>query len=153
MITDRTMQDVARWKQLHDKGWLRMSPAERSEWLGEMKGRYSYTDMNRVESAVESLVARFIQDGYLTSPLTTKTDWNRWSVPTRSDMIRYLGNIETLRSLVPVYPTTPAVPKITQRLDYKLANDIEQILVDLDEILTKIPQSWYYAGEIYTGEV
>lgn len=153
MITDRTEQDVARWKELHDKGWAAMTKAEQTEWLGEMKGRYSHTDMNRVESAVEDLSARFVEGGYLLSPLSTKTDWNLWSVPTRTDMERYLGNVATLRGLVTVYPNTPAVPTIDQRLNYERANDIEKILVDLQDILEKTPQSWFYAGEIYSGEV
>ena len=153
MIIDRTKQDVARWRELHDKGWDAMTAAERTEWLGEMKGRYNHTDMNRVESAVEALSARFVEEGYLASPLTVKTDWNRWSCPTLTDMERYLGNIERLRKLVPVYPTTPVTPTVKQKLDYNLANDIEKILVDLDDILTKIPQSVYRAGEIYSGEV
>ena len=153
MIIDRTEQDVARWRELHDKGWAAMTAAEQTEWMGEMKGRYSYTDMNRVERAVAALSARFVEGGYLTSPLSTKTNWNAWSVPTRADMQRYLGNVATLRGLVPVYPGTPAVPTINQRLNYERANDIEKILVDLDDILTKIPQSWFYAGEIHSGEV
>lgn len=153
LITDRTEHDVARWRELHDKGWAAMTTSERSEWMGEMKGRYSFTDMNRVEGAVETLSARFINDGYLTTPLSVKTDWNRWSVPTKTDMERYLGNVETLRGLITVYPSTPATPTINQRMNYKRANDIEKILVDLDDILTKIPNSRFYAGEIYSGEV
>lgn len=153
MITDRTNQDVARWRLLHDKGWAAMTDDERAEWLGEMKGRYTYTDMNRVETAVKEISDRFVEMGYLASPLTVKTNWNRWSVPTRTDFTRYLNNIEALKKLVPGYPTTPDVPDISQKLDYELANDIEKILVDLADIATKLPQSWFYAGEIYSGEV
>lgn len=153
MITDRTSQDVSRWRELHDKGWANMSQEERSEWLGEMKGRYSYTDMNRVENAVKALSAIFVAEGYIDTPLTTKTDWNRWSVPTRSDMTRYLGNIETLRSFVPLYPTTPKTPTVGQRLNYALANDIEQIILDLEDYMARLPNSRCYAGEIMAGEV
>lgn len=153
MITDRTSQDVARWKMLHDKGWAAMTDDERSEWLGEMKGRYTYTDMNRVENAVKDLSDRFVEIGYLAAPLTVKTDWNRWSAPTVSDFNRYYGNIASLRALVAGYPTTPDVPTVNRRLDYSMANDIEQILEDLENIITKLPQSWYYAGEIFSGEV
>lgn len=153
MITDRTAQDVARWKELRDKGWVKMSPAEQSEWMGEMRGRYAHTDMNRVESAVEALSARFVESGYLDTHLTVKTNWNLWSVPTRADMVRYLDNVRTLRELVPTYPTTPKIPEGTPKMDHNLANDIEQILVDLDNILRQIPQGYYYAGEIMAGEV
>ena len=118
-----------------------------------VKGRYGAVDMNRVESAVEALSARFVEDGYLTFPLSVKTDWNQQSIPTRADMERYLGNVATLRSLARVYPTTPAAPTVNQRMDYRKANDIEQILFDLRDILEKIPNSRFYAGEIYSGEV
>ena len=153
MITDRTNQDVARWRTLHDKGWAAMTDAERSEWLGEMKGTYTYTDLNRVETAVKNLSDQFIEMGYLVTPLTVKTNWNRWSVPTRMDFTRYLDNIKILKSLVPGYPETPDVPGINQKLNYELANDIEKILVDLMDVAAKIPQSWNYVGDLFSGEV
>lgn len=153
MITDRTRQDVARWQMLHDKGFAAMTAEEQAEWLGEMKGRYTHTDMNRVEAAVADLSARFVEEGYLLSPLSTKTNWNRWSCPTRDDMIRYLENVATLRSLITVYPSTPQAPTINRKLNYAMANDIEQILVDLDDVMTKLPQSRFYCGDIFAGEV
>jgi hypothetical protein len=130
-----------------------MTAEERIEWVGEMKGRYSYTDMNRVESAVEALSARFVEAGYLDAPLTVKTNWHSFGIPTRTEMVRYLGNIAILRGLVPGYASTPDAPTIEQKFNFERANDIEKILVDVDEILTAIPQSWYYAGEIMSGEV
>lgn len=153
MITDRTKQDVARWKELHDKGWAGMTAEERVEWSGEMKGRYAASDMNRVENAVAALSTRFVEAGYLDTSLTVKTNWNQFSVPTRTDMTRYLGNVATLRSLVPVYPETPTAPRIDQKFNFERANDIEKILLDIDEIMTSIPLSWYFAGEIVSGEV
>ncbi len=109
--------------------------------------------MNRVENAVKSISERLVENGYLSTPLSTKTDWSGLSVPTRADMERYLGNVATLRGLVPIYPTTPAAPTISQRFNYERANDIEKILLDLDDIITKIPHSWHRAGELYSGEV
>lgn len=153
LITDRTPTDVARWRELHDKGWLAMSAAERTEWAGEMKGRYSYTDMNRVESVVDALSQRFFEKGYLTAPLSVKTDWDVWDVPTVADMRRYLDNVSILRSLVTAYPTTPEAPTLQQKFDYERANDIEKILIDVDQILTATPHSWVYAGDVYSGEV
>lgn len=153
LITDRTEHDVARWRELHDKGWAAMTVSEKSEWIGEMKGRYSYTDMNRVEGFVREVSKRLVKDGYLLSPLTTKTDWDINSIPTKADMERYLGNVAILRQLSLVYPSTPVAPTVDQRMNYKIANDIEQILFDLSDVLTKIPNSRFYAGEIYSGEV
>ena len=152
MIVDRTAKDVARWRELHDKGWENMTAAERSEWTGEMKGRYTAADMNRVEGAVASISARLIDMGYLTTPLSVKTNWDVWGVPTKADMTRYLGNIATLRNAVEVYPTTPVAPTINQNFNYETANDIERILLDVEKIITAIPSAWIYAGDIKSGE-
>ena len=38
-------------------------------------------------------------------------------------------------------------------LTYIEANNIEQILLDVDALLTLISQGWYYSGEIYAGEI
>lgn len=153
MITDRTLQDVARWKELHDKGWAAMTAEERAEWSGTMKGRYAASDMNRVESAVEALSAQMVEMGYLDTPLTVRTNWNMWSVPTKQDMIRYLENVSVLRTLMPLYADTPEAPTIDQEFTYERANDLEKILLDVDRMITSIPQSWFYAGEIRSGEV
>lgn len=153
LIVDRTSQDVNRWKVLRDKGWAKMTDAERTEWLGEMKGRYTHTDMNRVEGAVKALSARLVALGYLTSPLVTKTNWTRNDVPTGADMVRYFKNVATIRNSIPVYPTTPAAPSLYMKLNYSRANDLEQILLDVSQILDGLAQFRYYAGEIKSGEV
>ena len=38
-------------------------------------------------------------------------------------------------------------------LNYVKANNIEQILLDLDALIDKLIKSWYFSGELYTGEV
>ena len=130
-----------------------MSESERREWLGEMKGRYGHTDMNRVESAVATLSRRLNELGYKHLPLSVKTDWTREDIPTRDDMVRYYGNVEFLRQLAGVYPTTPVTPTVEYKLNYSRANDLEQILLDIDDITSKFADAYYYAGEIFSGEV
>lgn len=153
LITDRTQRDVNRWAELKAKGLAAMNEAEKAEWLGLMKGCYNYSDMNRVEEAVAEISERMHEMGYPHEELTTKTDWNYWSVPTRTDMIRYFGNVATIRAAIPVYGTTPATPTINNRFNYRRANDLEKILVDVDEILTNIPKAMHCAGEVFSGEV
>lgn len=153
LITDRTQSDVDRWKTLRDKGWLRMSAAEQAEWLAEMKGRYDYRDLNRVEQAV-AVVSDLIRElGYVHPRLTVKTDWTREDIPTREDWERYFGNVATLRKAITILHSTPGVPSMNDRLNYEQANALEQILVDIDDVATRIPKSWLYAGDIYLGEV
>ena len=153
LITDRTQADVDRWRELHDKGWTNMSSAEQTEWLAEMKGRYSYTDMNRVENAVATLSGTLKRLGYIHPNLTIKTDWTRSDRPTREDMDRYFGNVDMLRKSIPVFPSTPTTPTTGKRLDYARANDLEKILEDIDNVSSMIPKSWLHAGDVFVGEV
>ena len=151
-VTDRTADDVARWKTLHDKGWAAMTPDERDEWVGGMKGAYSYIDMNRVESAVERLVTVFSQRG-VTLSLTTKTDWTRTGWPTRADMVRYFGNVEALRNATGVVLNAPPTPTVNTRFNYQKANDLEKILLAVEQWLDSVSESRYYSGELHSGEV
>ena len=151
-ITDRSQKDVERWKELHQKGFEQMSPEEQTEWLAPMKGCYGHTDMNRVESAVEALSARLSELGYLYHP-TVKTNWARYSIPTKQEVERYFGNVAKLRELLSVYPDTPEAPTIGDKLNWSRANDIEKILSDIEKLADTLVQNRYYAGEIFAGEV
>ncbi len=151
-ITDRSAADVDRWKELHDKGWAAMTEAERTEWANGMKGAYNYTDMNRVESAVADMTARFAEIGTVLT-LTTKTDWSRTEWPTRSDMSRYFGNVEALRRATGISLNAPATPTVDARFDYRKANDLEEILLAVARWLDSVEESWYYSGELKSGEV
>jgi hypothetical protein len=34
-----------------------------------------------------------------------------------------------------------------------VANDIEQILTDVDRLISSVKQGWYYAGDVFAGEI
>lgn len=158
LITDRTSQDVERWRNLRDKGWVDMTEEERSEWLSETttsatKGMYTHRDLNRVESVVEILSKRLKSLGYLKSDLSVKTDWTYKDAFWRTDMERYLGNISVLRECISQKWDTPVAPDVSDKFNYEVANTIEKILMDIDEITTKLTKSWQYSGEIISGEV
>lgn len=160
LITDRTYSDVERWKFLRSKGWQNMTLIERQEWMGEIsptpsatKGMYTHRDLNRVESAVESITAKFRERGYDVSDIVVKTNWTYSDTFRDTDMVRYLGNISKLCSFFPVYSDTPSVPNINDKFNYKLANDIEKILIDVETIFSGLSDSQYYCGELFAGEI
>ena len=152
LITDRTQRDVERWRLLHSKGFDALTEEEKAEWQTALKGAYNYEDMNRVENAVRFIANRLIETGYMVSP-DVKQSWTMTDHPTKSDMDRYFGNIALLRSVFPLYATTPKAPTTAKKMDYLVANDIEKILSDVDRQLSAINQSWYYAGDVFTGEI
>ena len=105
-----------------------------------------------MESAVVFVARRLSESGYFVSP-EVKLSWSVKDHPTKADMNRYFGNIALLRSKLPLYSTTPKTPTTSKKLDYLVANDIEKILSDLDRQIAAINQSWYYAGDVFSGEV
>lgn len=153
LIFDRTLGDVSRWKELRAKSWGDMKPEEQREWLSNMKGCYGYTDMNRVENAVAT-VSRLLKElGYEHETPVVKTNWSRSDLPNTEDMSRYYRNIGILRGAIHTYPDTPMAPREGERMTHVIANNIERILFDINDICEKIPQGVYHLGEIFSGEV
>lgn len=131
LITDRTAEDVAN---------------------KTAKGFYNASDLNRVEAAVQYVAERFAEQGY-TVTVSPKKDWLASDIPTASELETYRQNIATLRALLAVMPTTPEAPDSMAGLTYTEANSIEQILLDLDALLTNAAAAWYQSGELFAGEV
>lgn len=122
--------------------------------LGKEKGVYSYTDLNRVESAVSQIAEQIAGLGYAIR-LQTKTDWalpGNFSVenwPTESQMKRYLQNISEIRRVF-LIPTQ--IPDTMEKLNWNGANNIEEVLQTAFFRIAGIKQSYRYSGEIYAGE-
>lgn len=153
LITDRTRADVERVAYLRGRVAAgTATEAEEAEWETVLKGAYNASDLNRVGAAVAYLAERFTDQGYAVT-VEPKTDWMEEAWPTASDMERYLADVEKLRAQIAVMDTTPQTPESMENLTYTAANDIEQILLDLDELLTHAQQAWFYSGELYAGEI
>lgn len=107
------------------------------------KGAYNYSDLNRVERAVSEL-----SDIYGLN-LDTKTDWNIWDVPQKSDMLRYITNIKKIRQACLNPNSVSAAPDSMDGLNYNDANNIEKILLAASENTDRV----YRCGELSCGEV
>ncbi len=142
LITDRTQADVERARALNAKGWDAMTDAERAEWSAGLKGAYNCTDLNRVESAVAELAAQ------LGVAVEVKTDWTAADVPRNADLERYLGNIRVLKEQTGGLPGTPSVPAGMDGLNWASANAIEQILLDLERLIS----TYFRCGTVFCGE-
>lgn len=79
--------------------------------------------------------------------------WYEFDWPTPATMTVYLLNVVALRSVFAVMASTPYVPKDAVGLMVQEANNIEKILVDINELLMKSTQVWFYSGELFAGEV
>lgn len=152
LITDRTQQDVARLEALARKGFANMTESERAEWLAPSKGAYNASDLNRVEAAVTYLHNRLNECGY-SFPIESVRTWSDTDLPTVGEMTRYITNVKAIRKAFATLPTTPAAPENMNRFSYFEANAIEQILTDVDRLLSNAVASFTHSGEIYGGEL
>lgn len=152
LITDRTQADVDAVRALAAKGWAAMTDAEKAAWTAGLKGAYNAADLNRVDAAVLYIAGRLADAGYH-APVEPKQDWTEADIPTPAQMQRYLADISTIRAALTVMPSTPDAPASMDKLTYTDANDIEQILLDVDALLTNASLAWYQSGEVYAGEV
>ena len=152
LITDRTQADVDRYAELRLKYLSGMTADEKAEWETQLKGAYNYTDMNRVESAVEYVANRLTEAGYVVIPVIKK-NWSKTDKPTLEDFNRYMKNISDIRSALTTYETTPDAPTTRKKLSFQVANDIEQILTDVDDLISKMISAYFCLGDLYSGEI
>lgn len=133
LVFDRTALDVQR---LHDVTARLVSGAatveDRTAWLAGMKGAYNYTDLNRVGAAVEYLTALLYSLGYNVGTAAA-TGWTETDIPNSGQMEQYLNNVKTLRACLPY--VAPNAPTDMGRLTWQEANDIEEILATLGDVL------------------
>lgn len=155
LITDRTLQNVKRVKALKAKidssGWSSLTTEEQAEWIGAMKGRYEYSDLNRVSESIEYL-AGLLSDCGISVSVSPKTDWAVGNRPNETQLAQYLSDVSAIRGAFTMLSTTPTAPT-SANLTYTQANNIEQILLDVEDAINRLSQSLWYAGEIYIGEV
>lgn len=152
LITDRTQADVDRVRQLAKKGFGNMTADEKTEWLNGLKGAYNASDLNRVGAAVAYVAGRLTGYGYAVN-VSPRQDWQGADIPTPESMTAYLADVAALRAALTVAAGTPEVPEDMEQLTWQEANNIEQILVDVDELLTRMAAAWFYSGDLYAGEV
>ena len=154
LITDRSYADVEAVKALETAIKAGTATEEQvQQYLNvHQKGAYTYQDLNRVELAVAYVAARLNKFGYQQS-LFTKSDWDVADMPNEQDFARYFDNVARIRSLAPVFATTPEAPNSVIDFDIHKANTLEQILLDVEQILNLIRDAWLYSGDLYLGEV
>jgi len=152
LITDRTQADYQEWLTLSQIAWADMTDEQKAKWSVPMKGAYNYTDVNRVSEAILTLQTLFTSYGYSVT-VDVRTDWTIGEWPTQAEMDAYVQSIANIRGVLSVASSTPAAPGSMDDGTVVIWNNIEQILLDVEDALVRMAQSWWYAGEIYSGEV
>lgn len=113
LITDRTQQDVAE-----------QNP----------KGYYAASDLNRVGYAMDYLAGIIRGYGYRLD-VVTKTDWTDEDWKLTGEMVKYLQSLNNLKA---VFSTLVELPETMEKIDYRDANNIEQLLLTIDETIVRV---------------
>lgn len=162
MITDRSQSDVIIAKSLIKKGFQNMTGPEKDEFFAGLKGAYNYTDVNRVEAAVEYLAeklskipselkqyaeelgvywydnvfnVKYNADDYI--GITAKK-WYVGETFSEEERQKYLAKILNVLNSLNVVPDS--FPETMSGLTHKAANVIESSLVNLDVVSTQIKE-------------
>lgn len=153
LITDRVQADVERMAYLAGRVSAgTATAAELAEWQSDLKGAYNASDLNRVGAAVAYVAGRLNGYGYYVS-VNPKQDWTGSDIPTAGQLAAYLRDVAALRGAIAVMDSTPPTPESASGLTWQEANNIEQIILDVDELLTRMAAAWFYSGDLYAGEV
>ena len=131
LITDRTAADVAAKNE---------------------KGTYNAADLNRVSEAVAYLRPIFAKIGYNVDDTELKT-WVENELPRASEMAAYLASVRDLDGRFAYSRNMVKLPASMARLNHEGANNIEKFLAEIHAALERMAQAWYFASEIYSGEV
>ena len=156
LITDRTAADVARIKAIKAKlnatGWGSLSAEEQAEWIAG-RGCYNATDLNRVGAAMAYLAALIRSYGYsvTVSPVTTwkpGDEANQTDEFKAADAAAFLTDLSTLKAAF--YGTTE-IPSTLDRLTYQGANNIESLLLEIENYIARMVQTFVPCGAATCG--
>lgn len=157
LITDRTQADVEKIKQLKQKimqggGINTLTEEEKQDYFATVvKGAYNYTDLNRIGEACAYLYRILKEQGYSSwGYVPLKTDWTVEDIPNKNDMETY---INTLAALKNVFQNNNEIPQSMRFLDFNGANNIEKMLIEVKRIYDLLFPSYFYSGEINSGEL
>lgn len=119
---------------------------------GTAKGNYNADDLNRVAAAVNYISEMFAQYGY-SVPEAVAADWKTNDLPRKSKIDEHHAKTLAVIGLI-LYPGKPdKIPEALDKLTIEGANAIERALYELIIAGQNIPDSWYYSGELYGGEI
>lgn len=116
------------------------------------KGNYNASDLNRVAAAVNYISAMFAEYGYRVPDAIT-ADWEANDLPRKIKISEHHAKTLAAIGLIP-YPDKPeSIPASLDYLTIDGANAIEKALYSLIIAGRNIPDSWYFSGELYGGEI
>ena len=113
------------------------------------KGHLNAEDLNRIEGNTQYLHEVLLAHGYSQSPIT-KTNWVMVDFPYILMMEKVRANVQKIVSGYYAQPTQ--IPLSIEILTWQKLNDIEKALLETKEMISKMEESYRYAGTFYVGQ-
>ena len=113
-------------------------------------GHYDITDLNRVGEAMYYIADRLRSFGW-DIEVSPRTDWVWTDRATLAAAQRYLNNLRKIRKALVLFTDTPEVPTGARPFNAQEANDIEQILVDVEIQITRMATTFIPCGDALCG--
>lgn len=114
---------------------------------------YGFPDMNRVGEAMEYVAARLRACGFHIS-ITARTDFARTDFPSVPVFEEYIGLLRQLHGAAALPATSPPVPVVGSAkpyMTYDEANNIEQLLLDIDRSIDYMASAYRHCGAPVCG--
>lgn len=152
-VWQRTNSDVDYAVQLSDKisntGWSSLTSKEQADWAAGLIGCLNHWDLNRIEQDTKYLSDLLNGYGY-NQNLTCKTDWLMTDFPYAMEMERIRSNIKVLTHSY--HAQDAALPVTLERSDFKVINNLENILKLMKEMVHRMELSFRYSGVFHSGQ-
>lgn len=113
--------------------------------------KYNETDLNRVGNNMQYLADLLNSYGYKVR-IQPKTDWLAADIPTQPQMAQLLADLQALQDAYYTLNSTPEQPASMNNLRFTGANHIEQILLDIRTVITRMEKGYRYCGTFYCGQ-
>lgn len=113
-----------------------------------LRGAYNYTDLNRVGEAIDYIIGLFNGFGYNVSA-DTKVDWKKEDIPLPSDFVLYLECVRIIRGVLNVTENVPEVPSATGRFTFSEANDVEEIVRRVHDLIEQMVRAFRRSNAPY----
>lgn len=131
LVTDRTSEDVQK---------------------KNARGTYNASDMNRVSEAVDLLRPVFRDFGYGIGDAELRV-WAENELPRLSEAEEFLSAVRALDGRFRYAEEMIELPQTMRFLTHIGANNIEKFLAAMPEVFERMKTAWYYADELFCGEV
>lgn len=150
-VTDRSQEDLERFRELDAKLFSAMTEEEKAKWLAGLKATYNFSDLNRVGKFILDLADRLRKIAGISVTVSPKTDWAYTDIPTPEQLNRYISDLQELRSALKF--NTADIPSSASNLTLFGANAIEQMCLDLNSVLSNLDASGFFCDELFSGEI